>query len=126
MHVREIGKREVHSRLWVVLVVAPLLVLVGVWLGLGSSWGTKHAQTLDGLAMRANDENGLVMFDADDGAQADFNADSIWWTSDNTSGDGNPPCLERPQVKAKVTIGLMKVAGPDGGWRQHVTWVRCL
>lgn len=60
----------------------------------------------------------LVMFDADDGTQANFQADDIRWTSQDTHGDGNRPCVEQPE--ARVDVGVMRVADPDGGWHQEV------
>lgn len=108
------------------IVVAAVLLGLGVYAGLRSPWGTKHPVVKEGIAMRANDENDLVMFDADDGTQIDFGADHIWWEAENTGGDANPPCLRKPLKKARVEVGLVRVAGPDGGWRQQAAWVRCL
>jgi len=106
--------------------VAILLVLgVGLYVGLHSPWGTKHPRVVDGTAMRANDQNDLVMFDAEDGTQLSFGADHIWWLSESSSGEGDPPCLAKPLRKAQVEIGYLDVSGPEGGARPTVVWVRC-
>ena len=60
-----------------------LAVAVGVYAGLRASWGTKHPQVKEGIAMRANDENDLVMFDAEDGTQLTLHADSLSWESES-------------------------------------------
>ena len=114
-----------RSRVLIGLVVVAVLAL-GVYAGLRSPWGTKHAQVKQGIAMRANDESDLVLFDADDGTQLDFGADHIWWVSGSRGGDANPDCLRKPHAKADVEVGFMQVAGPDGGWHQQAVWVRCL
>jgi hypothetical protein len=41
--------------------------------------------------MRANSENDLVMFDAEDGTQLTLHADSLWWESDSLEGERDPP-----------------------------------
>jgi hypothetical protein len=102
-----------------------LSVGVGVLVGARSPWGVKSPHVAHGVAMRANNENDLVMFDADDGSQIDFGADHIWWESQSTEGEGNPPCLRTPQRKVNVDVGYMRVAGPDGGWFTKAVWVRC-
>jgi hypothetical protein len=108
------------------LVVVAVLLAVGVYAGLRSPWGAKHAQVKAGVAVRANDENDRVMFDAYDGAQVDFGADSIWWESAGSRGDGDPPCLKEPLAKVDVEVGVMRIADPDGSWHQQAVWVRCL
>ncbi|MGH3329872.1 MAG: hypothetical protein ACRDPJ_01085 [Nocardioidaceae bacterium] len=107
-------------------VVIVLLLAVGAWVGLRSPVGTKHPRVYDGIAMRANPENDLVLFDASDGTQATFGADDTWWEAESASGEGNAPCLEVPLRKAEVEIGLMRVANPSGGWHMEVVWVKCL
>jgi hypothetical protein len=111
------------------VILAALLVLLlaaGVWIGARSPWGTKQPRVYDGIAMRANDENDLVLFDADDGTQATFGADHTWWESESASGTGHAPCLRVPLRKADVEIGLMRAANPSGGWHLEVVWVKCL
>ena len=125
MNTREAVRHEITLRSVVAVTLAALLVLAGFWLGLRSPWGTKHAETISGVAVRANDENGLVMFDADDGTQSTFDADLVMWSSENQHGQSDPPCLATPLQKAPVDVGLMKVAGPDGGWQEQVMWVVC-
>ena len=115
-----------RHRLLIDFVVVAVLLGVGVYAGLRSPWGTKHPQVLEGIAMRANDENDLVMFDADDGTQIDFGADHIWWESENTGGESNPPCLGKPHEKARVEVGYLWIAHPGGGAHQQAVWVRCL
>ena len=66
------------------------------------------------------------MFDADDGTQITFGADDIWWEWKNRAGHGNPPCLRKTQEKTPVEVGIMRVAGPEGGWHQQAVWVMCL
>jgi len=117
------GKARSRATLGVLLV---LLLAAGVWIGLRSPWGTKHPRVYDGIAMRANDENDMVLFDANDGTQAAFGADDTWWESESASGEGNAPCLEVPLRKVDVEIGLMRVANPSGGWHLEVVWVKCL
>ncbi|GAB3762289.1 hypothetical protein FB382_003641 [Nocardioides ginsengisegetis] len=105
---------------------ALLLLATGLYAGLHSPWGTKHAEVKQGVAMRANDENGLVLFDADDGTQVDFDADRIWWEAGEVGSDGDPPCLRVPLLRTRVEVGVIRVAGPDGGWRTQAAWVKCL
>ena len=107
-------------------VVVALVLGLGVYAGLRSPWGTKHSQAKQGIAMRANAENDLVMFDADDGTQLAFHADGIWWESRSGGGEGDPPCLSEPLKKVSVEVGVIRIAGPDGGWRQQAAWVKCL
>ena len=122
---KSVPARTPRSR--VLLGIALVVVLgVGVYVGLHSTRGTKQPRTATGIAMRANSENDLVMFDADDGTQLDFGADSIWWESESSSGDGDPPCLREPLEKVDVEVGYLRVAGPDGGWREVAVWVQCL
>jgi len=95
----------------------------------GHVWADRHdVRTIAGTAMRANDENDLVMFDADDGTQLPFHADAVTWTSgdDGTSGDGRPLCLSTPLEQARVEVGVVKASLPgEGGRADHVVWVRC-
>lgn len=107
------------------LACAVLVLSVGVFVGARSPWGVKSPHVAHGVAMRANNENDLVMFDADDGTQVTFGADHIWWQSQEAEGDGNPPCLRTPQRKVKVDVGYMRVARPDGGWFTEAVWVKC-
>ena len=76
--------------------------------------------------MRANDENDLVMFDAEDGTQLTLHADGLWWESESMGGEGDPPCLKEPGEKATVEVGILSVAGPSGGARSVGVWVKCL
>jgi hypothetical protein len=114
------------SRVLIGILLLALCLAVGVYVGLQSSWGTKNAQSMQGQAMRANSENDLVLFDADDGTQLDFHANSIWWESDSAGGDGDPPCLREPGKTTEVEVGSMQVANPDGGSHRQAVWVRCL
>jgi hypothetical protein len=112
-------------RLLVALLCAAVLVAVGVYVGERSSRGTKHAQVVQGVAMRANSENDLVMFDGEDGTRLQFGGDHMWWRSGEVVGDGNPPCLRRPQRRVSLQVGLMQVARPDGGSFEQAVWVEC-
>ena len=109
-----------------VALVLLLAVAVGVFVGLRAPWGTKHPQVKEGIAMRANSVNDLVMFDAEDGTQLTLYADSLWWVSDSSGGEGDPPCLRDPGKKSDVEVGFLSIAGPDGGARPQALWVRCL
>jgi len=109
----------------VALVVAVLLFGAGLFVGLRLPLGTKNPTVLNGVAMRANSENDLVMFDADNGQQVAFGADSIWWESQGTSGDGDPPCLREPQEKVPVRVGVVRVSTPSGGSFLKAVWVQC-
>jgi hypothetical protein len=112
-------------RLLVALLCAAVLVAAGVLVGERSSRGTKHAQVVQGVAMRANGDNDLVMFDGDDGTRLQFGGGHMWWRSGEVVGDGNPPCLRKPQRKVSVQVGLMQVARPDGGSFEQAVWVEC-
>ncbi len=76
--------------------------------------------------MRANSENDLVMFDAEEGTQLTLHADNLWWETASAGGEGDPPCLRRPGRKSDVEVGFLWVAGPDGGARSVPLWVKCL
>lgn len=102
-----------------------LLLVLAAYVGHRSPWGAKHPQIHEGIAMRANSDNDLVLFDAADGTQAGFSAGDTWWESDSASGEGDPPCLAVPLRKVEVQVGLMRVANPSGGWHTDVVWVRC-
>lgn len=106
--------------------VLGLGVSTGVYTGLRATWGTKHPQVKEGVAIRANDENDLVMFDANDGTQLSLYAHSVSWESGNTGGHGDPPCLREPGQKVHVEVGVMWVAVPQGGARQIGLWLTCL
>ena len=97
------------------VVVAAMLFGAGLFVGLRLSWGTKSPAVFHGVAMRANDVNDLVMFDADNGEQVDFAADSIWWESEGAGGDSDPPCLRVPLRKVQVNVGVRRIATPGGG-----------
>jgi hypothetical protein len=108
------------------VVVGVVAMVVGMYVGLRSPWGAKHPQVATGIAMRANPEDDMVMFDADDGEQHVFHSDGIWWEAENESGKGNPPCLRTPLAKAKVELGHIWMVGPEGGRFPQVVWVKCL
>ena len=108
------------------VVVLLLAIAVGVYGGLRAPWGTKHPQVKDGIAIRANSENDLVMFDAEDGTQLTLYADNVWWETDSAGGEGDPPCLRKPGKKSAVEVGFLWIAGPDGGARAESLWVKCL
>lgn len=76
--------------------------------------------------MRANPHSDLVMFDADDGTQLTFHAAAVRWESEGMAGEGEPPCVRRALAKAKVEVGQIWVAGPEGGRFPQVVWVKCL
>lgn len=110
----------------VVVAVLVVAVALGLYAGLRMPWGTKQPQVKQGIAVRANDDNDLVMFDADDGTQLTLYANSLWWETDRSAGEGNPPCLRKPLRKVDVEVGFLWVAGPSGGGRPEAVWVRCL
>ncbi|GAB3433542.1 hypothetical protein GCM10027517_00570 [Phycicoccus ginsengisoli] len=103
-----------------------LAVAVGGYAGLRAPWGTKHPQVKQGIAVRANSENDLVMFDAEDGTQLTLHADNLWWETDSAEGDGDPPCLKEPGNKTPVEVGFLWVAGANGGARPVPLRVKCL
>lgn len=111
-----------------VLVAVGLLVVaaLGVYVGLRAPWGTKHPQTKSGVAMRANADSDLVMFDADDGTQLTLHTDGLWWESESAGGEGDPPCLREPGRNVAVEVGYLWVEGPSGGSRPQAIWVKCL
>ena len=114
------------SRTVVLGVVSLVLALAaGAYAGTRAPWGTKHPQVKEGIAMRANNENDLVMFDAEDGTQLTLYANNLWWESDRAGGEGNPPCLRGPGTKVDVEVGYLWIAGPGGGARPQPLWVKC-
>lgn len=78
-----------------VLVVAALLFAAGMFVGLRLPGGTMNPLVFHGVAMRANSENDLIMFDADNGEQVDFAANSIWWESGDAGGTKRPSMSPR-------------------------------
>ena len=72
----------------IALVCAVLLLTLGVLIGMRVPWGTKQPQVATGVAMRANSDNDLVLFDADDGRQFQFGASRMWWESASAEGEG--------------------------------------
>ncbi len=106
--------------------VAALLVLGFL---AGHAWADRHdVRTLSGTAMRMNDENDLVSFDADDGTQLVLAADAVAWESRDGSrgGQDGPPCLDEPLEQVRVEVGMVDGTLPDGGGPdEHVIWVRC-
>ncbi len=121
-----------NRRLWpprtlaIGVLVLLLAVALGVYAGLRAPWGTKHPQVKEGIAMRANSENDLVMFDAEDGTQLTLYADNLWWETDSAGGEGDPPCLQKPGKKSDVEVGFLRIAAPDGGARPVPLWLKCL
>lgn len=107
------------------LLCAALLLAAGAYIGGRSPWGTKHPEVARGVAMRANSDNDLMMFDGDDGTQLQFGGHHIWWESESSQGEGNPPCLRTPHRKVEVQVAAMKIARPDGGSFQQAVWVTC-
>jgi hypothetical protein len=113
-------------QLRIVAIGVAVLLPVGVYVGLRVPWGTKHPQVKEGIAMRANTDNDLVLFDAKDGTQLALHADGLWWESENVGGEGNPPCLTKPGERVDVEVGIVTVAGPTGGSRSTGVWLKCL
>jgi hypothetical protein len=113
------------KHLIVAVVCGAVLVAAGVFVGERSSRGTKHAQVVQGVAMRANSDNDLVTFDGEDGTQLQFGGDHMWWRSGEVDGDGDPPCLRKPLRKVSLQVGLMQVASPEGGSFEQAVWVEC-
>jgi hypothetical protein len=123
------GVARVSIRKWrlvaIVAAVAALLFVLGGWLGSRTPWGVKGVHTVQGTAMRANSEDDLVHFTADDGSEMAFHTDGLNWGSDEARGEGNPPCLRRALEKVAVEIGYVWTPGPAGGSNQVVAWVYC-
>lgn len=115
-------RRRVSLRL---VVVGVALVAMGYLAGTASPFGAQQSQTETGLAMRANDVNGLALFTSDDGDQVSFSVDDIWWTDGTTHGNGDPPCLQTPLEEARVDLGVMWVAAPDDVAYERAAWLRC-
>jgi len=105
---------------------AALLVLGFV---AGHVWADQHdVRALTGTAMRLNDENGLVTFDADDGTQLPIIVDAVAWESQDgdRGGEDTPPCLVTPLKEVRVEVGVVDGSLPGGGGPdEHVIWVRC-
>ncbi len=108
------------------LLAVALVLGLGLYAGLRSPWGMKHPVVKAGIALRANAETDLVLFDADDGTQLNFHADAIWWESESQGGAGDPPCLQTALEKARVAVGYLWIAHPGGGGHQAAVWVKCL
>ena len=104
--------------------LAVALLILAAWLGARSPWGVKHPTAKHGAAVRVADE-ALIMFDAADGTQLDLPTDTIRWFRGDESGKGDPPCLDAPSRKTDVTVGVLKVATPSGGWFEQAVWVEC-
>ncbi len=119
------SSRRPGPRLLVAVLCAALLVAAGVVLGQRSSWGVQHARVVQGVAMRAGSDSDLVMFDGEDGTQAQFGGDHMWWRSGEVEGESNPPCLRKPLRKVSLQVGLMQVARPGGGSFDQAVWVEC-
>lgn len=117
--------RQPRRRLLVAVLCAGLLLAAVAYLGARSPWGTKHPHVTQGVAMRANSNNDLVMFDGEDDTQLQFGGDHVHWSSGSEEGEGNPPCLKTPLKKMEVEVGSMWIEGPGGGSSQQAVWVRC-
>lgn len=107
------------------VVGAVALVAVGYLAGTASPFGAQQSRTETGLAMRANDVNGLALFTSDEGNQFSFSVDEIHWADGSTHGSGNPPCLQTPLEEAGVDLGVMWVAAPDDVSYERAAWLRC-
>jgi hypothetical protein len=117
------------SRRRILLAAAVAVVLafvVGLTLGSRSAMVAKHPATVHGVAMRANNDNDLIVFEGDDGTRLQFGADHLAWQSHGLSGDGAAPCLRRAQHQVSVDVGVLRVVGPGGGSRTQAVWLRCL
>lgn len=110
--------------------IAAAAALLALGFVAGHVWADQHdVRTLTGTAMRANDENDLVMFDGDDGTQLTLIAAAVAWETNDGSrgGEDSPPCLATPLKRVRVEVGVVDGSLPDGsGPRDHVVWVRCL
>ena len=106
-------------------VIAVMALVLGTYVGLRSPWGAKHARVETGIAMRANPDDDLVSFRADDGETLAFRSDGIVWESGNEGGWGSPPCIRKALAKAKVESGRVWVAGPEGRRIREGVWVKC-
>ncbi|WP_298890172.1 hypothetical protein [uncultured Serinicoccus sp.] len=98
---------------------------IGYVAGTASPFGAQQSRTEKGLAMRANDVNGLALFTSDGGNQISFSVNEIWWTDGSTHGTGNPPCLQTPLEEAGVDLGVMWVAAPDDVSYERAARLRC-
>ncbi len=107
------------------MVGAVALVDIGYVAGTASPFGAQQSRTEKGLAMRANDVNGLALFTSDGGNQISFSVNEIWWTDGSTHGTGNPPCLQTPLEEAGVDLGVMWVAAPDDVSYERAARLRC-
>jgi len=102
-------------------------LLVGFVLGTRSPQGAKHLKIVDAVAKLENADNGLGLAEEEDGdLQFVFNVHTILWSSSSADGEGDPPCLRKPDRKVKVEIGYLKLAVPDGTTYDNVAlWIRC-
>lgn len=97
----------------------------GFLLGSRGPWAQHGPRVHDGIAMRANDENDLGLFDAEDGTQATLDLDSLPWSNGSRHGQHDPPCLAEPLEKVRVQVGILRIQDPDGGWFDSAVWLRC-
>lgn len=105
---------SVRARSRAILVVLLVLLLAAeAWIGLRSPLGTKHPRVYEGIAMRANDGNDMVLFDANDGTRAVFGADDTWWESESASGEGRAPCLKVPLRRSGVPGSAAAAGTPE-------------
>jgi hypothetical protein len=112
--------------LWAALAVGLGAALVGGLVGNSTSWGSKELTVKTGRAMLHNSENWLTSFDTDDpDDQLAFHADSVWYSTPESDGDGVPPCLREGRW-ASVRVGYTEVDAPDGHSWPVVAWVECL
>lgn len=118
-------KTKLSLPLAVAVVAAIVLLGGGLFVGTKLPWGEKSAHAIEGTAFLDDAETGLASFQWDgNSTTAGFDASSIWWTNQSSSGTGQVPCLEEGR-EVPVEAGLMWISHPDGGAHQQVVWIRC-
>lgn len=77
----------------IAVVGAVSFLVLGVLIGLRMPWGAKQPHRAAGVAMRANSDNDLVLFEAEDRRQLAFGAPtSTRALSSGLSRHGGSPC----------------------------------
>ena len=112
--------------LWGIVAAVIGALVVGSLFGNNTSLGSKELTVKTGRAMLHNTDNWLTSFDTGDpDDQLAFHAETVWYSTPQTDGEGVPPCL-REGKSVPVRIGYTGIEYPGGGGRSVVAWVECL
>ncbi|WP_374455450.1 hypothetical protein [Nocardioides sp.] len=112
-------------RMPLIIVVAVVSAVVGLFLGSRLPWGSVPLTVEEGVVVLHDDASGFTSFEGEDGTQIGFDVRSVVWSHGGQEGErSTPSCLSEGEgVPAEVGYRWVRV--PDGGSRPFALWVAC-